>query len=318
MTEKRIGVVVTGADSGAILESVKNAEQSGISAAWLTTGGAGLDALTLYAGSMVTTKQILLGTSIIPTFPRHPLSVVQQVQVVAQLGPGRFRLGLGTGGGAGITANFGIEYRAPLRHLSEYIRIVKTLLQQGAVDFDGRYLTAHAQIVSAVDVPVMAAALGAKAYEMCGSLADGAISWVCPSAYLRDVAFPAMKTGAEKADRPMPPLLAHVPVCVHEDLGEARDAVRQQFGYFARSTSYQKMFVAAGFPETMQGNWSDAMVDGVALMGNESQVTEKIEALFALGATEILASPVAAGGDGAASLERTTSLLSQTARKLGS
>jgi alkanesulfonate monooxygenase SsuD/methylene tetrahydromethanopterin reductase-like flavin-dependent oxidoreductase (luciferase family) len=36
---------------------------------------------------------MLLGTAITQTFPRHPIAVAQQVQVLAQLAPERFRLG---------------------------------------------------------------------------------------------------------------------------------------------------------------------------------------------------------------------------------
>jgi hypothetical protein len=111
--------------------------------------------------------------------------------VLAQLAPGRFRLGLGTSGRAGMEQTYGVNFRAPLGHLREYVRIVKTLLHTGSVDFAGRYYQAHSRIAAPVDVPVMAAALGEKAYELCGAEADGAISWVCPGPYLRDVALPA-------------------------------------------------------------------------------------------------------------------------------
>jgi alkanesulfonate monooxygenase SsuD/methylene tetrahydromethanopterin reductase-like flavin-dependent oxidoreductase (luciferase family) len=161
---------------------------------------------------------MLLGTAITQTFPRHPIAVVQQVQVLAQLAPGRFRLGLGTSGRAGMEQTYGVNFRDPLGHLREYLRIVKTLLHTGSVDFAGRYYQAHTRIAAPVEVPVMAAALGEKAYELCGAEADGAISWVCPGAYLRDVALPALHRGADSAGRPVPPLIAHAPVCVHDHL----------------------------------------------------------------------------------------------------
>jgi len=257
---------------------------------------------------------MLLGTAITQTFPRHPIAVVQQVQVLAQLAPGRFRLGLGTSGRTGMEQTYGVNFRAPLGHLREYLHIVKALLHTGSVDVAGRYYQAHTRISAPVDVPVMAAALGEKAYELCGAEADGAISWVCPGAYLRDVALPALHRGADSAGRPVPPLVAHAPVCVHDHAEEARAAVRQQFGFFARSPFYQNMFRAAGFEEVAQGTWSDAMIDAVALWGDESRVAEALTGLFALGATEILVSPVPAGADQAASLERTLRLLSQVAQ----
>jgi F420-dependent oxidoreductase-like protein len=317
MAEKRIGVAVTAPDINTALSSIENLERIGVQAAWMTSAGpGGADSLSVFACAALRTQHIMLGTSITQTFPRHPIAVVQQVLALTQLAPGRFRLGLGTSGRAGMEQTFGVNYRAPLRHLSEYLSIIRTLLHGGSVDFSGRYYQARTSIPSPVVVPVMAAALGARAYELCGAEADGAISWVCPRAYLRDVALPALHRGAEQVGCPAPPLIAHAPVCVHDNPEEARDAIRRQFGSFARSPFYQNMFTAAGFPEVSQGTWSDAMVDAVAIWGDESQVTKGLEGLFSLGATEILASPVLVGDDRQASSQRTLGLLAQVAQSV--
>jgi alkanesulfonate monooxygenase SsuD/methylene tetrahydromethanopterin reductase-like flavin-dependent oxidoreductase (luciferase family) len=156
MSEKRIGVAVSGADAPEVLGIIERAEELGIHAAWLTTGGAGLDGLTIFAGAAVRTKRIMLGTSIVPTYPRHPIVIVQQTQVLAQLAPGRFRLGVGPSHKPSIEEPFGIDFRAPLGHLSEYLHILKALLQEGSVDFDGRHYSAHISIAAPMDVPVMA------------------------------------------------------------------------------------------------------------------------------------------------------------------
>jgi alkanesulfonate monooxygenase SsuD/methylene tetrahydromethanopterin reductase-like flavin-dependent oxidoreductase (luciferase family) len=315
MAEKRLGVVVSAPDSAAVLTSIADLEQRGIPAAWLTSAGAGgADPLGVFVGAALRTQHMLLGTAITQTFPRHPIAVVQQVLVLAQLAPGRFRLGLGTSGRGGMEQTYGVNFRAPLGHLREYLRIVKALLHTGSVDVAGRYYQARTRIAAPIDVPVMAAALGPKAYELCGAEADGAISWVCPGSYLRDVALPALHRGAASVGRPAPPLIAHAPVCVHDRAEEVRAAVRQQLGGFARAPFYQNMFHAAGFPEVSQGTWSDAMIDAVALWGDESRVVEAIAGLFTLGATEILVSPVPAGEDRAASLERTLRLLAKVAQ----
>ena len=314
MDQKLIGVVVSAADSTGILAGIERAEHLGIPAAWLTTGGVGLDALTVYAAAAVRTSRIRLGTSITPTFPRHPLVVAQQVQVLAQLAPGRFRLGLGPSHRPSVEAMYGFDFRAPLGHLREYVQIVKTVLQRGTVDFDGRYYHAHGQIRTPVDVPVMASALQRKSFEFCGAEADGAISWVCPGVYLRDVALPAMRAGAEGAGRPVPPLMAHAPVCVHEKPDEVRDAARQQLANYVRLPFYVQMLTAAGFPEASTGAWSDAMIETVVLSGDESRVADRLHELFSFGATEILVSPLVVGSDREASLERTLRLVAEVSK----
>jgi F420-dependent oxidoreductase-like protein len=293
---------------------IEQAEQAGIHAAWMTTGGARLDSITMFAAAALRTQRIKLGTSIVPTFPRHPLVMAQQAQVVAQLAPGRFRLGVGPSHRPSIEA-MGIPFASPLGHLREYLRILKALLQQGRVDFDGTYYKAHETIPEPVDLPVMASALQQGSFELCGAEADGAISWICPGVYLRDVALPAMHRGAERAGRPVPPLIAHAPVCVHDDAAEVRAAVREQIQN-PRLPFYRQMLIAAGFPEAADGTWSDAMIDAVVLWGDEAHVTQRLHDLFTWGATEILASPVLAGSDRTASLERTIRLLGQVAQSI--
>ena len=295
---------------------IEQAEQLGIHAAWMTTGGARLDSITVFAAAAVRTQRIKLGTSIVPTFPRHPLVMVQQAQVVAQLAPGRFRLGVGPSHRPTIEA-MGIQFTSPLSHLREYLRVLKPLLQQGRVDFDGDYYKAHESIPEPLDLPVMASALQRGSFELCGEEADGAISWICPGVYLRDVALPAMRLGAERAGRLVPPLIAHAPVCVHDNATEVRAAVREQIQN-PRLPFYRQMLMAAGFPEAAAGTWSDAMIEAVVLAGDEARVAERLHTLLTYGAAEVLASPVLAGRDRMASLERTLRLLGRVAQSVSS
>jgi F420-dependent oxidoreductase-like protein len=307
-----IGINVRGSTVKEVLAEIEQAEDLGIQAAWMTTGGARLDSITTFAAAAGRTQTIKFGTSIVPTYPRHPLVMVQQSLVLAQLAPGRFRLGVGPSHRPSLRT-MGIQMNDPLGHLKEYLRILKALLQNGSVDFDGEFLQAHDSITEPVNVPVMASALQRGSFELCGAEADGAISWVCPGVYLRDVAIPAMREGADKAGRPAPPLIAHAPVCVHENLDEVRAAARAQLAS-PLQPFYQRMFAAAGFPETSDGTWSDAMIDAVVFSGDESRVTERIQEMFSFGAGEMLISPLGAGGDEAESIHRTTRLLAELAK----
>lgn len=306
--QKRIGLAITGSPSEAVAQ-IQRAEELGINAAWLTTGGARPDGLTIFAAAAVKTSRILLGTSIVPTWPRHPIAVAQQVQVLHQLSGGRFRLGMGPSHRDGMIHAFGVNFRAPLTHLREYLRILKSLLQQGEVDFEGRFYIARGEIDAPIDVPVMASALRRRSYELCGEEADGAISWVCPSAYLRDSALPAMTAAAQRAGRPCPPLVAHAIIAVDDDANAVRNAVREQMALYVTLPFYAQMFVDAGFPEAQSGKWSDGMIDAVAIHGSREQVASGVQRLFSYGVTEIIASPVLTGPDANASWERTVSAL---------
>ncbi|MCL0044386.1 LLM class flavin-dependent oxidoreductase, partial [Dehalococcoidia bacterium] len=186
-----------------------------------------------------------------------------------------------------------------------------------SVDFDGLYYQAHTQTGVSLDVPVMASALRRRSFELCGMEADGAISWVCPVQYLRDVAMPAMQAGAERAGRPVPPLIAHVPVCIHNNVEEVRAAVREQLGNYPLNPFYTQMFVEAGFPEVVDvKGWSDKMIEAVVFAGESGYVKERLLEMFSLGVKEVLVSPVLVGPDQEASMQRTLQLIAEVSESL--
>lgn len=316
MSTKRIGIHAGAPNAKASLDLMRRAEAAGVQATWLTTGGTGLDALTLFSAAAVQTDDILFGTSIVPTYPRHPIVVAQQAQVIDQLAPGRLRIGVGPSHRPPMRAMFGFNLRAPLTNLREYLQILRALLQEGSVDFDGQEYTAHATIPRPLNVAVMASALQEGSYELCGELADGAISWVSPAVYLRDRALPAMRRGSDQAGRETPPLIAHAPVCISTDADATRLAVQQQLSNYPRLPFYQQMWAAAGHPEAAEETWSDGMIDATVLTGDADTVCEKMVAMLDMGIDELLVTPVTAGDDPADDMEQTIRLLGKVAQSL--
>ena len=325
MDGKRLGVAAMGGSSAEVVSRIELFEQMGISAAWLTTGGTMPDGITLFSAAAVKTNKILMGTCITPTYPRHPLTAIQQIRVVTSLAPGRFRLGLGPSHRVIVEPTYGYSFGKPITNLKEYIHIIRSLINHNEIDFDGHEWYAHAQFGPDFDsgerdalaqMPIMASALRPKSYEVCGAVSDGAISWVCPGEYLNSIALPSLELGAQQAGRATPPLVAHAPVCVHDNLEEGRIASREQLARYPKSPLYQEMFAESGHPEARNGLWSDGMLDDVVFIGDEETVTFKLKRLFDLGATEIIAHPVVAGGDPTQSLQRTLNLLASLCKRL--
>jgi len=313
MGDTRIGVAAAGGDGAEVLARIQQLEESGVDAAWLTTGGAGPDGLTILGAAAARTERIQLGTAIVPTWPRHPIVAAQQAQVIESIAPGRFRFGLGPSHAPVISGMFGIVFDAVLSHLEEYVHIVRTLLHDGSIEFDGDRLTAHASIPDSFpDLPVMASALRKRSFEYCGAQTDGAISWMCPLPYMRDVAVPAIKAGAESAGRPTPPIVAHIPLTVHDNADEVRAAAREQFAIYARLPFYQSMFELSGYPEAAQtSEWSDRMVDEIVAYGSDERVSQRINEAFELGASEVLISVLTAGPEPEKVWDRTVGLLGE-------
>ena len=245
----------------------------------------GLDALSLFAAAAATTDHILLGTCITPTWPRHPIVTAQQVQVIANIAPGRFRLGLGPSHRPTMQEMFGVDFKTPLKNLREYVLIVKTLLREGSVDFDGEHYHAHARI----EEPIQGRAgygvgVTPGSYEFCGAEADGAISWVSPYSYLRDVALPAMKTGAAQKGREVSSHSSPRAGKRSQRSGPGTAEARKQLSIYPRLPFYARMFAEAGYPEAEESSaWSDRMIDAVVLSGDEEEVTRRLRGVVRLG-----------------------------------
>jgi F420-dependent oxidoreductase-like protein len=309
----RIGVQVAASDATGLIAQIVEAERAGVDVAWMTTGGLAADPLPVFAAAARETQRISFGTSIMPTFPRHPLALAQAAQVVAQLAPNRLLIGVGTSTKRVIEGTFGIPFQRSQRELREYVTVLKAILQHGAVSFSGEVYQAKGALAEPVQVPVMAAALHTSAYRLCGEVADGAISWVSPLSYLRDAAVPALLAGARRAGRAKPAMVAHVAIAVSDDPVAVRDAFRRQLGIYPRFPVYADMFREAGFPEALEGKFSDAMVDAVAISGSTDIVIDRMRGLSEYGIDEVIVSLLRIG-DGSESTNRTLAALGEAAR----
>ncbi|MBI3971464.1 MAG: LLM class flavin-dependent oxidoreductase [Chloroflexi bacterium] len=308
-TNGKVGVALHEFGVANQLAAIELVERLGVSAAWLTTGGVGPDALTLLAAAAVRTSKIGLGTAIVPVFPRHPLALVQQTLVVAALAPGRFRLGVGPSHQPTVEGTFGIPFERPLEYLREYVTILRAALQRGRFDFEGKRFRVRGEVPSPPNVSVLLSALRPPSYRLAGEVADGALAWVCPLPYLRDRALPALREGAARAQRATPPLIAHCFVVVHEDSAAVREAAHDRLAAYARLPFYQEMFVQAGSPEARQGTMSDGMLEAVVVHGDEATVADRLRAYLVAGMDEVIASTLVVGDDRRASLERTLRLV---------
>ncbi|KKK49480.1 hypothetical protein LCGC14_3134620, partial [marine sediment metagenome] len=76
------------------VEAAVEAEQDGFDGIWFGQIF-GPDVLTVIAMAGQKTSRIELGTSVVPTYPRHPLVMAQQALTAQAATGGRFSLGIG-------------------------------------------------------------------------------------------------------------------------------------------------------------------------------------------------------------------------------
>lgn len=295
MATLRAGLVVRRPNPAATVAAIVQAEARGVPAIWSTVGGTAPDAVTVFAAAAVRTTTIGLGTSIVPTYPRHPVALATQALALAGLAPGRFRLGIGPSHRPTIEGMFGLPMGTPLDHLREYLTVLRGLLWEGSTDFAGAYYKVNAKLPPGVTpprVPLPISALRAKAFRLAGEIADGAISWVCPVPYLVTTARDALRAGASAANRPVPPLIGHVPVAISTDRDAVREVARAQLANYGRTPFYRNMFADAGFPIGTDNALPDALLDELVVAGDASAVRARLEEIQAAGVDELLVMPV--------------------------
>lgn len=289
------GLVIPRGNAATFVERVTQAEERGVRMVWSTVGGPTADPVTAFAAAGAATERVGLGTSVVPTYPRHPVALAGQAIALDDLAPGRIRLGVGPSHKPTIEGAFGLPMGKPLDHLREYVAILRALLWEGSVDFAGDYYTVKSALpdtVPAPRIPIPISALRPNAFHLAGEIADGAISWVTPIDYLTQTALPALRAGAEKAGRARPPLIAHVPVAVTTDRDAARAVFRTQFAVYGKLPFYAAMFEGAGYPVTATGEMTDELVDVLAVSGSPEEIRTRLEGILAAGIDELMVSHV--------------------------
>jgi len=219
--------------------------------------------------------------------------MAQQALTLGDLAPGRLRLGIGPSHRPIIEGTYGIPMTAPLEYLKEYVSVLRSALWDGKVDYHGHFFNVKTTLPRPPHTPILISALRTGAFQLAGSIADGAISWVCPAPYLIEKALPALRAGAANRKRPAPPLIAHVPVVLSQDRQTVLDVARKQLGRYGRLPFYTGMFADAGFPVSSDGTLSDALLDSLVVSGDETTVMARLTDLLAQGLDELLVMPIA-------------------------
>ncbi len=302
----RIGLTGGGATVDRVVRQAKEAEADGFSALWYASIVTG-DPLVAMAIAGRETSTIELGTAVLQTFPCHPLLQANRVSsVVDAMGRPGFTLGIGPSHEPVIRGAFGLSYDHPGRSTDEYLQILTALLRGENVDFDGSDWSAHTAgraVPPSHPVPVLVSALGPRLLRVAGEHADGTVLWMAPARAIETHVTPKLHAAAAAAGRPVPRIVAGLPVAVHDDIPEARAAASASSSMYAQMENYTRILEIGG-----AGTPADA-----AIVGDESSVTSQLQSLLDAGATDIWAAVFPVGDDRRASIRRSKDLLRELA-----
>lgn len=291
-SRERVGLVVDSSNAEVAVKTIVAAEDAGVQQIWMSQSPVWPDVLTTFAAAATKTSTVRFGTSIVPTYPRHPLVLAQQALALNDIAPNRLRLGIGPSHRFIIEDMYGLQQRTPLAHLREYLEILHAALWEGKVDHHGDFYNVVATLPRTPQVPVLISTLGEKAFQLAGRIADGAISWVCPVPYLLRTGIPALRMSAAAVGRSAPPMVAHVLVALSEDRNSILSAGHQLLDFYAKVPFYANMFSNADFQLTSGQTVPDSLVDNLVISGNEDIVAARFTELLATGLDELMVSLV--------------------------
>ena len=290
----RIGYFGGTINEGTVDDVVAEAEQAeadGFATYWAPQIF-GHDALTALAVVAREVPRIELGTSVVPTYPRHPMALAQQCLTVNAVAEGRLTLGIGLSHQVVIENMMGMSYAKPIRHIRDYLSILGPLSRGETVHHDGQEYSTHAAINAAGSQPfsTVVAALGPQMLKAAAELADGTLTWCTGPNTLADHTIPTISAAAEAADRPAPRVIAALPVCVTDDFEGAKGRAAKVFEIYGSLPSYRAMLDREGA----------AGPEDIAITGTTDEVVDRIGRLAEIGVTDFAAVEFPGNADEAA------------------
>jgi len=320
----RIGIAVSGGPNPTdIVDLVVLAESLGYESAWVAEGHGG-DQFAILAACAMRTFRIRLGTSISSVFVRTAPTIAMAASTIADLSDGRFILGLGSSHKAQVGPEHGMVYGKPLTRTRETVAIVRELIREGRVSFQGETIRIENFDLSYTprhrDIPVYLSAVFQKGIALCGEIADGIIltrSTLRTAAEVRT----HLAEGARNAGRAPTQFVVTslLPTSVGDTRATALAALRPGIAYYCGFfPRYNRRMAEHGFAteagaiaeawargdhEAAERAVSDEMIDATSVSGTPDQCRARIEAYRQSGIDVPIISPFARGADAKARFE---------------
>ena len=312
----RVGLFISEAGPGGntiagVIERAVEAEAMGFHTGWVPHVPWSLDALTALAIAGQHTSRIELGTAVIPTWSHHPLGMAQHALSTQAACGGRLLLGIGPSHQMVAEKWYGATYAGVIHHVREYVEVLEACFAAGAKDaprvggagvvrHEGTLYPVEALLAvpGATSVPIYLAALAPLMLKLAGERADGTITWMGDERTHAEHVLPRLSAAAAGVGRPTPRIIAGLPIAVCDDADQARATAEKTFGMYDQIPTYKRMLDHgdAGSP------------GGVAVVGTESQVAQRLQGFESAGVTDLCAMVFAVGDDHAskaASVART-------------
>ena len=189
------------------LAAIKLADQLGFYGCYAADETWHKDLWLLFAAAAAETSNIRFGPSLSSVVLREPTLIAQSLATLDELTGGRAEAVLSCGN-FGLLAQYNIDWTTtkPLSRVKEAHHVVRTLLDDGAITFDGEFFKYSGLFTFArpvqEHVPVLIGAMrGPKSFQAAGELSDGCHHALSYTREAYDFAVENIRIGAEKAGK---------------------------------------------------------------------------------------------------------------------
>jgi F420-dependent oxidoreductase-like protein len=252
----RLGITL-GAPGGRLsvpelLRLAQEAERLDFATAW-TAEAYGCDAATTLGWLAAHTSRIGLGAAVMQIPARTPAMTAMTAVTLDILSAGRFHLGLGVSGPAVAEGWHGSRFNPSLARTREYVEIVRMALAGDRVDYHGAQFsvplagTGRRPLRLSVHppraLPIYLAAVGPKATELAGEIADGWLAAFFSPEHSAPRVTAIRETRAATGQTSRFDVIATVPLSVGDDPVAAADSLRDYFAlYFGGMGTRERNF----------------------------------------------------------------------------
>jgi 5,10-methylenetetrahydromethanopterin reductase len=190
-----------------LLETVAIADELGYYACYSADEIYHKDPWVLFGSLAGRTERIRLGPCVSPIYLRDPTYVAQLAATLDELSGGRAEVVFGIGNLA-MLGQYGVEWRGgrSIARLREAHHVMRTLLDEGAIDFSGDFFSYSGLATAARPVqdhlPLKIGAMGGpKSMRLAGEIADGLLTACAYSPEALEYAVENCRAGADRAGR---------------------------------------------------------------------------------------------------------------------
>lgn len=202
-----------------------------------------------------------LGTAIANVYTRGPATLAQSAATIANLAPGRFVLGIGSGSQPIVQSWNDLPFRLPATRVREMVQFLRPALAGERVVFEGKSFKVNGYRLTRPPeqpVPIHVAALREGMLRVAGEVADGVcINWLSAEDVKKSVAVVREAAAAAGRDPNSIEVTARLMINI-DPPGETQDtSIRREIAWYMNVPVYREFHRWLGRAPQLQGMWDN-------------------------------------------------------------